>query len=174
MEAALQNGRLTPRDRLDRRVGYPISRRRKRNLPEHADRSRQNLGLIETGKPQAQIKRIAHGCILNRSRVGFGGEGASASGFDAGKTPCYYGLRRQNHHLTQKRPRRLAWPRTSPFHGGNTGSNPVGDANLINHLLVRDRPVCLSQMPVCSDVVAGIDKRKESVFRCDHPQQFII
>ena len=27
------------------------------------------------------------------------------------------------------RPRRLAWPRTSPFHGGNTGSNPVGDAN---------------------------------------------
>src|SRR5579862_321607 len=25
-------------------------------------------------------------------------------------------------------PRRLARPRTSPFHGGNTGSNPVGDA----------------------------------------------
>jgi hypothetical protein len=32
------------------------------------------------------------------------------------------------------RPRRLAWPRTSPFHGGNTGSNPVGDANKINSL----------------------------------------
>ena len=29
------------------------------------------------------------------------------------------------------RPRRLARPRTSPFHGGNTGSNPVGDAKLI-------------------------------------------
>ena len=29
-------------------------------------------------------------------------------------------------------PRRLAWPRTSPFHGGNTGSNPVGDATLVN------------------------------------------
>jgi hypothetical protein len=29
----------------------------------------------------------------------------------------------------QDRPRRLARPRTSPFHGGNTGSNPVGDAN---------------------------------------------
>src|SRR5215467_5828842 len=28
-----------------------------------------------------------------------------------------------------KSPRRLARPRTSPFHGGNTGSNPVGDAN---------------------------------------------
>src|SRR5208282_4000914 len=27
-----------------------------------------------------------------------------------------------------KRPRRLAWPRTSPFHGGNAGSNPAGDA----------------------------------------------
>src|ERR1019366_2516446 len=34
----------------------------------------------------------------------------------------------QPSHLTRKRPRRLAWPRTSPFHGGNTGSNPVGDA----------------------------------------------
>src|SRR5271163_2905864 len=36
-------------------------------------------------------------------------------------------------HLTShpERPRRLAWPRTSPFHGGNTGSNPVGDANKI-------------------------------------------
>src|SRR5580698_5170300 len=32
------------------------------------------------------------------------------------------------------RPRRLAWPRTSPFHGGNTGSNPVGDANKIKYL----------------------------------------
>src|SRR5947207_16800 len=32
-----------------------------------------------------------------------------------------------------KRPRRLARPRTSPFHGGNTGSNPVGDANIPKH-----------------------------------------
>ena len=37
-----------------------------------------------------------------------------------------------------KRPRRLARPRTSPFHGGNTGSNPVGDANKINDLLESD------------------------------------
>src|SRR5579863_1124475 len=36
--------------------------------------------------------------------------------------------------LASPGPRRLAWPRTSPFHGGNTGSNPVGDANLINNL----------------------------------------
>ena len=27
-------------------------------------------------------------------------------------------------------PHRLARPRTSPFHGGNGGSNPPGDANL--------------------------------------------
>src|ERR1700736_908998 len=32
------------------------------------------------------------------------------------------------------RPRRLARPRTSPFHGGNTGSNPVGDANYFQRL----------------------------------------
>ena len=31
--------------------------------------------------------------------------------------------------LLLKRPRRLARPRTPPFHGDNTGSNPVGDAN---------------------------------------------
>src|SRR5271155_1562268 len=41
-----------------------------------------------------------------------------------------------SHHQS---PRRLAWPRTSPFHGGNTGSNPVGDANLINHLQIPSR-----------------------------------
>ena len=27
----------------------------------------------------------------------------------------------------RKRPHRLAWSRTSPFHGGNGGSNPPGD-----------------------------------------------
>jgi hypothetical protein len=32
------------------------------------------------------------------------------------------------YHADQ-RPRRLARPRTPPFHGDNTGSNPVGDAN---------------------------------------------
>ena len=32
------------------------------------------------------------------------------------------------------RPRRLARPRTPPFHGDNTGSNPVGDANKTNEL----------------------------------------
>ena len=32
----------------------------------------------------------------------------------------------------RQRPRRLARPRTPPFHGGNTGSNPVGDATLFS------------------------------------------
>src|SRR5439155_25803562 len=41
------------------------------------------------------------------------------------------------------RPRRLAWPRTSPFHGGNTGSNPVGDANKIKQLQ-NDEVLCTS------------------------------
>ena len=31
--------------------------------------------------------------------------------------------------ISIKRPLRLARPRTPPFHGGDTGSNPVGDAN---------------------------------------------
>jgi hypothetical protein len=34
----------------------------------------------------------------------------------------------------RKGPRRLARPRTSPFHGGNTGSNPVGDAKTFQAL----------------------------------------
>src|SRR5271157_371622 len=33
--------------------------------------------------------------------------------------------------LASHRPRRLARPRTSPFHGGNAGSNPAGDANIL-------------------------------------------
>ncbi len=28
----------------------------------------------------------------------------------------------------------VQWPRTPPFHGGNTGSNPVGDANFLQVL----------------------------------------
>ncbi len=35
-------------------------------------------------------------------------------------------------HSCLTSPRRLARPRTSPFHGGNTGSNPVGDAKPFN------------------------------------------
>src|SRR5437879_5548812 len=31
------------------------------------------------------------------------------------------------HFAALYRPHRLAWPRTLPFQGSNTGSNPVGD-----------------------------------------------
>jgi hypothetical protein len=47
----------------------------------------------------------------------------------------------------------VTYVRTHCFHGGNTGSNPVGDANFINHLqipsrifvgpLQSDKPRCL-------------------------------
>jgi hypothetical protein len=47
----------------------------------------------------------------------------------AGKAP-----RNLLNSMQSTSPRRLARPRTSPFHGGNTGSNPVGDANFINYL----------------------------------------
>ena len=40
-------------------------------------------------------------------------------------------------HPPTLRPRRLARPRTPPFHGDNTGSNPVGDANQFNKLEVE-------------------------------------
>ena len=37
--------------------------------------------------------------------------------------------RSSDRHISPcKRPHRLAWSRTSPFHGGNGGSNPPGDA----------------------------------------------
>lgn len=32
------------------------------------------------------------------------------------------------------RPHRLAWPRTLPFQGSNTGSNPVGDTSFLQAL----------------------------------------
>ena len=41
----------------------------------------------------------------------------------------------------ETRPRRLAWPRTSPFHGGNTGSNPVGDAKSFQQLTISPPPL---------------------------------
>jgi hypothetical protein len=39
-----------------------------------------------------------------------------------------------------KRPRRLARPRTPPFHGDNTGSNPVGDAKHLCEMIERRTP----------------------------------
>jgi hypothetical protein len=52
------------------------------------------------------------------------------------------------------RPRRLARPRTPPFHGDNTGSNPVGDAN---------KP--LSHVPVLGDHEQAFPLPDDSHFR---------
>jgi hypothetical protein len=64
--AALEDGGLAPGDGLDGGVGYAAARRRKRDLAKYADGARENLGLIEAGEPEAQIKRVGHVCILNR------------------------------------------------------------------------------------------------------------
>ena len=64
--AALEDGGLAPGDGLNRRVGYAAARRRKRDLAKYADGARENLGLIEAGEPEAQIKRVGHINILNR------------------------------------------------------------------------------------------------------------
>lgn len=47
------------------------------------------------------------------------------------------------------RPHRLAWPRTLPFQGSNTGSNPVGDTTF----------------------EGGLDEASESVSRTPEPAQ---
>src|SRR5882724_9522375 len=62
-------------------------------------------------------------------RVAFDSCTAQSGALTVQKTACYYGWCQHRIPPQAKRPRRLAWPRTSPFHGGNTGSNPVGDAN---------------------------------------------
>src|SRR5579862_9000040 len=90
----LQNRGLAPRNRLDRRVGHAAERRRKWNLPQHAHCARQNLSLIEAGKPQTQIKRITHIYILNATRKKLTPARALVD-FDELKAPCYYGFRRQ-------------------------------------------------------------------------------
>ena len=96
--AVLQNRRLAPRHRLDRRIRHSAVRRGKRNLPQNTYRARQDLGLLEAREPQAQIKGIGHECILNGRRIALkkiAGAAAPAAGFDAAKMPCYYEHRRQ-------------------------------------------------------------------------------
>jgi hypothetical protein len=67
--------------------------------------------------------------LKDRFELHLSSETMTSRRFDSVAVDCYdqWCLRCPAH----SRPRRLAWPRTSPFHGGNTGSNPVGDANKI-------------------------------------------
>ena len=53
--------------------------------------------------------------------------------------------------LALQRPRRLARPRTPPFHGDNTGSNPVGDAN---------KTIDLEKSEPKPEGLKGFDKKK--------------
>ena len=46
---------------------------------------------------------------------------------------------------SQQRPRRLARPRTPPFHGDNAGSNPAGDAKSSAAAEVRVSPGALAR-----------------------------
>lgn len=66
-EAAFEDGGLAPGDGLNRGVGYAATRCRKRDLTKDADGARENLGFIEAGEPEAQVKRVGHVSILNRS-----------------------------------------------------------------------------------------------------------
>src|ERR1700720_1150348 len=129
--APFEDRRLTPRNRLDRRVSNSVPSARKRNLPKHTHRAREDVGLIEARKPQTQIKRIAHVYILT-ARWAVDCQARLGSVLTREKRPVSMNCGDQQPPHPD-RPRRLAWPRTSPFHGGNTGSNPVGDANLINN-----------------------------------------
>jgi putative ABC transport system permease protein len=65
----------------------------------------------------------------------------------AQKAPCSMKFGGAAPTCKQARPRRLARPRTSPFHGGNTGSNPVGDANETDSVFLNElRAALLSQI----------------------------
>ena len=59
--------------------------------------------------------------------------------------------------LTIMRPLRLARPRTPPFHGGDRGSNPLGDAKQITDIsrLSIEKPVT---------IVTGFSMLVESIF----------
>src|SRR6476646_145628 len=65
---------------------------------------------------------------------------SSVMAFDSGVGHCYHRISGRRFSVLP-RPRRLAWPRTSPFHGGNTGSNPVGDANKPFSVLISSNTV---------------------------------
>ena len=73
---------------------------------------------------------------------------------------CYYCCYHQKEVLSlQMRPRRLARPRTSPFHGGNTGSNPVGDAKLFQGSFCTRR----CYLGFLCDGIAGIVKTESAM-----------
>ena len=63
-----------------------------------------------------------------------------------------------------QRPRRLARPRTSPFHGGNAGSNPAGDAKILKGII----QLVLSTPPQDTDKIPI--ERRSGVWRRAKPK----
>jgi hypothetical protein len=81
--------------------------------------SKLTLDLYAQALPENKVaasKAIAGSLLLPRLRF--------VPRYKAGKAP-------ENllNSMQSTSPRRLARPRTSPFHGANAGSNPAGDAN---------------------------------------------
>jgi hypothetical protein len=86
--------------------------------------SKLTLDLYAQALPENKVaasKAIAGSLLLPRLRF--------VPRYKAGKAP-----RNLLNSMQSTSPRRLARPRTSPFHGANAGSNPAGDANQINSL----------------------------------------
>src|SRR2546426_2531053 len=63
-------------------------------------------------------------------------------------------------HIRNGCPHRLAWPRTRPFQGRNTGSNPVGDTKSLSYSRNREwwlAPGCCSTLHPFLFSVLSID-----------------
>ena len=55
------------------------------------------------------------------------------------------------------RPHRLVWPRTPPFHGGDRGSNPLGDAKFAGEFRHSHyRKIVLILLQVEASAASGI------------------
>src|SRR5579862_842118 len=147
---------------MQRQIAHAGPLRRKRKLLQHGESVRQHLRAGEVGEPKAEIKWVGHNRlnsgsfaltarfdsiwmrngarkmrrdekILCATKLLAWIRDRPSAYFDRVGKGCYDQLSPKI-KSPHRSPRRLAWPRTSPFHGGNTGSNPVGDANLINNL----------------------------------------
>src|SRR5882672_9766868 len=149
LKPLLKDGWLGPRNGMHRQVSNSASLFRKCKLPHHRGGVSQHVGLFKAREPQAKIKLIRHDHSFFRADLGLDGRCSqrciycSRSGtiffahdldrggadFDSPRAAWYHQNSSFHWAPATLRPRRLARPRTPPFHGDNTGSNPVGDAN---------------------------------------------
>ena len=124
-------------------------------LPRHGLERYASCGLATTSPrtDQSEVSTLAHAALAPSCA-----EGRAATSqlyvrcrrdrdrlFDYG-VPSHLSLRmlgNSHRYLTPRVPV-VQWPRTPPFHGGNTGSNPVGDA------------ICLSDSVILHAVRHGV------------------